>query len=367
MSVSDGQTANQTTFNDAFISKTVNSTTVGQVTLNNADSAAGTQITNIQREFNSLSSFLGKLVNVAKDAVPAWTSGASGSVFTRLNSISETVFAEPAQLLKNVRTEASTGTILDLATTSPVIGINGSVTTFVAGIAGGVAGKIIFLVNYNGTDAAGLVHNSGSAAAGDKIRLPSETALSLSPFEGAVLCYYSGYWHMVGKVGGAAGAGAGTGYFNLTINESSVAPTPLFISAFKEWEFKEQTGQAIVAVVTVPDSLGPVNLQCKFLMSGAATGNVVFNTNTKVFVPVNATRGSPIATDNENTTVAVGTIDEMVEVTLPVTQNLNDSVGNEDVIGGATLAITIRRAVSGSDTVADVIRIVEGSIRIVEV
>lgn len=103
MSVSDGQVANASTFNGAFISKTANSTTIGQITLNNADTSSGTQVSNIQREFNSFSSYTGKNLNAAKDALPAWsdnTIGASSdSLFDRIEAIQDQF---PVSLVSNV-------------------------------------------------------------------------------------------------------------------------------------------------------------------------------------------------------------------------------------------------------------------------
>jgi hypothetical protein len=55
VSVSDGQKANQTTFNNAFLSRTQNSDTVGVVGLNNtSDVNSGSQIVNAQRAVNKL-------------------------------------------------------------------------------------------------------------------------------------------------------------------------------------------------------------------------------------------------------------------------------------------------------------------------
>ncbi len=91
MSVSNGQSANASVFNAAFMSKTANSTTVGQVGLNNADSSSGTALTNIQREFNALSSWTGKALNVAKDVLPTWTNNDIGastdSLFDRADAV----------------------------------------------------------------------------------------------------------------------------------------------------------------------------------------------------------------------------------------------------------------------------------------
>lgn len=89
MAVANGQLANQTTFNTAFVSRTVDTSTVGKLDLQNAASESGTSITNTQRELNAVSSYTGKALNVAKDILPAWTNndiGASGNnLFQRAN------------------------------------------------------------------------------------------------------------------------------------------------------------------------------------------------------------------------------------------------------------------------------------------
>jgi hypothetical protein len=60
MSVSNGQNANQTTFNNAFMSRTVNTSTVGVVGLNNTSNVnSGTAVTNLQRAINELEDTLG--------------------------------------------------------------------------------------------------------------------------------------------------------------------------------------------------------------------------------------------------------------------------------------------------------------------
>lgn len=91
MSVTNGQKADQTTFNNAFVSRTVDTGTLGKLALNNADAASGTAVTNSQAEHNSAASFIGKAINAARNALPAWTSSvvgsASDSLFTRLNLI----------------------------------------------------------------------------------------------------------------------------------------------------------------------------------------------------------------------------------------------------------------------------------------
>lgn len=82
MTVSNGQLANQNTFNNGFVSRTSDTSTAGKLDLINADSAvSGPSIVNSQREHNSIASFVGKAINVAKDALPSWTNtnvGTSG-------------------------------------------------------------------------------------------------------------------------------------------------------------------------------------------------------------------------------------------------------------------------------------------------
>lgn len=89
--ITNGQLANQTSFNNAFVSRTVNTSTVGKLDLNNAAAESGTAISNSQRELNSLASFLGKALNIAKDALPSWTSDDVGTlsddIFERVDAL----------------------------------------------------------------------------------------------------------------------------------------------------------------------------------------------------------------------------------------------------------------------------------------
>ena len=94
MSISDGQPANQTTFNNAFPSRTVDTTMSGQVDLLNADSESGDTIENVQRELNSEASYTGKAINAAKDALPAWSSTAAGAAGDDLTERAEALTAE---------------------------------------------------------------------------------------------------------------------------------------------------------------------------------------------------------------------------------------------------------------------------------
>ncbi len=54
MAVQDGARANAQNFNNAFCSKTTDSTIVSKLTLSNTDSASGDSVTNVQEEINQM-------------------------------------------------------------------------------------------------------------------------------------------------------------------------------------------------------------------------------------------------------------------------------------------------------------------------
>lgn len=91
MSVSNGQLANATTFNTAFMSRTANDNTTGIKSLQNAVAASGPDVINVQREVNSLNSFTGRASGSAYNVTPSWTNndvGTSGDdLFDRADAL----------------------------------------------------------------------------------------------------------------------------------------------------------------------------------------------------------------------------------------------------------------------------------------
>ena len=79
--VSDGQAVNASVTNGAFLSKNSDTTALGKVNVNNSSdpTVSGSEIFNIQREFNSLSSFTGKAINQVYNYTPVWTNSDVGS------------------------------------------------------------------------------------------------------------------------------------------------------------------------------------------------------------------------------------------------------------------------------------------------
>jgi len=94
MSVSNGQLANATTFNNAFMSRTADDNTTGKKDLQNADAASGANVTNVQREINSLNSFSGRTSGSVFDVLPSWANNDIGTVNDDLFMRSDALTAE---------------------------------------------------------------------------------------------------------------------------------------------------------------------------------------------------------------------------------------------------------------------------------
>lgn len=89
---SNGQVANESTFNGAYMARNGDTNTVGKVDLQNPDSASGADVINTQKEINNLFSFLGAVKNNLIGLLPTFTNSngftASQSIFARAEAIS---------------------------------------------------------------------------------------------------------------------------------------------------------------------------------------------------------------------------------------------------------------------------------------
>jgi hypothetical protein len=123
--VSNGQSANQTTFNNAFASKSADNVLAGKQDLQNADSVSGSNVTNQQREHNGVASFTGRTLNGAKDQLPSWSDNSVGlstdnlksradALTTYAKSLSDNKVTGPASSTDNaaVRFDATTGKLV---------------------------------------------------------------------------------------------------------------------------------------------------------------------------------------------------------------------------------------------------------------
>lgn len=92
MSVANGELANQDTFNGAFVSREINTDTVGKFDLKNVSSS---NIIDTQRELNAIARYTGKTTNTAVTTAPSWASNeigaSSDSLFNRIQNIQTNV------------------------------------------------------------------------------------------------------------------------------------------------------------------------------------------------------------------------------------------------------------------------------------
>lgn len=94
MSVSNGQTANETTFNAAFLSRTSDTSTAKNIQLANSATAEGTTVTSIQRAANALASTIGISVNAVYNYTITWASDIVGSANDTIKARVEAIVAK---------------------------------------------------------------------------------------------------------------------------------------------------------------------------------------------------------------------------------------------------------------------------------
>ena len=94
MTVSNGSLANQTTFNNGFVSRTADDNTTGKKDLQNAVADSGPDVINVQREVNSLNAYTGRPSGSAHDADPVWTSNEVGASTDSLKDRAEALTVE---------------------------------------------------------------------------------------------------------------------------------------------------------------------------------------------------------------------------------------------------------------------------------
>ena len=92
--VANGQLANQTTFNNGFVSRGGDTDTLGKLDLINTDPLSGPSVINTQKEINSLDNYTGRPSGSAQAATPSWTSNEKGSPTDTLKARAEAHDAE---------------------------------------------------------------------------------------------------------------------------------------------------------------------------------------------------------------------------------------------------------------------------------
>lgn len=91
MAISDGQPVNAAVTNPAFISKNTDDQMPNKLDFINNDPISGPSVTNIQRNVNSLASFIGAAINGVYNLLPTWVTNNRGistnNIFQRVSAI----------------------------------------------------------------------------------------------------------------------------------------------------------------------------------------------------------------------------------------------------------------------------------------
>lgn len=96
MGVLDGQQVSAAVTNPAFLDANADDTALGKISFNNATdpSVSGPQVTNIQRETNSLNSFTGRIAGSVYDVLPAWINTDVGTINDNLKMRADALTAK---------------------------------------------------------------------------------------------------------------------------------------------------------------------------------------------------------------------------------------------------------------------------------
>jgi len=224
MSVANGQLANQTTFNNAFLSRVVDTSTIGRIDLNNAVAASGPAVVNVQREINSQNSFTGRASGSAFDATPSYTSNNSVTDGDTLTAAIGKLDAEfdPAtghehsgaagdgppvkrfNVLGATANNTSTGNVDALTTVGLTqVRLTGASAVTLRGIDDGSLARQVTVMNVTGSP---LIVQDEAVAAAAADRIVTGTGASITIEDGgSVFLEYdsvSSRWRVIGGPGG---------------------------------------------------------------------------------------------------------------------------------------------------------------------
>lgn len=221
--VIDGQAVNAAVSNAAWLDAQTDDTGVGKITLANADVASGPQVDNLQAEHNSIASFVGKALNAAYNALPAWAASYVGTVSdtvkARVDALTERFSAtlghthdgvdgngpriNSINLVTTQVSDSSTGNIDALSTATALsIRLTGASPVTLRGIANGVAAKRVTVMNDTGADVT-VTNLSGAVVSTD--RIVTGTAADLIVKDQAAVAFEydgtDGLWRIAGGSG----------------------------------------------------------------------------------------------------------------------------------------------------------------------
>lgn len=145
---------------------------------------------------------------------------------------------------------ASAASITQLASTQSFVKLTGATVTTIHGIAAGIDGQTLTL--HNGSSAiATIKHQSGTAAAADRLILPNAVDLSVAANSSAEFIYDSTQSRWVQKSGSGSGAGGGA---SITLIEDTDAPESVILAGRRYYKLVSGLTQYLYASVRVPST-----------------------------------------------------------------------------------------------------------------
>jgi hypothetical protein len=368
MSVVNGQKVNSSVTNAAFISRLTDSNTVAVVDLENTDAASGSSVFNIQREHNSIASFVGKALNDTFDAKPAWLSDIVGvaneSIKDRVDAIvamfnSDELIGHthdgtdgqgPKVRYTNLNTpQSNNGSLgnIDALPTADLftVRLTGAGTVTLRGLDDGAEGRVVTVMNITGNTLT-VLNDDSNPSVEDKIVTGTGDDLEIQD-GGAVSFQYDNtalVWRVVSGAGGKntgayqecpAGAinGVNTTFGPLTFTPTNEESVAVFVDGVKLESPDHYTYDSGTNTVEMVDPPQPGQDVCVYYL---------FTTTSSTITIV----GSGTTPRTEYRTLVAGDI-TAAEITLAETP---DSPGEVmlDIIGGGPQEITVDFAVSGN-------------------
>lgn len=248
---------------------------------------------------------------------------------------------------------ASAATIAALSSSKPFVKITGATATTIQGIVAGVNGQTITIFN-GSTQQLTVAHQNLSASASDRIKLPGSSNASVQADSSIELIYDGAQSRWVQKSGSGSGSGgAGIAY---TMFVDDLAPfVNFFETTGKVYNFTDEDTQYLYASFKTPSTyVAGRQLRCTLKFYGSGSNNATFTMRS-------VKQGGGSATDSETFAVSLGA--DFYTVSFDIT----DTGG---LIGGNALAandMVFLRWTRDTDTNTSIVGIVDNSMEIITV
>lgn len=315
MGIVNGEAVDQVYTNAAFIAKNNADQMPYQLDFTGSQPSSGPTVTDVQRNINSINSFVGASTNAAYNALPTWATNNRGlstdSVFLRVKAI-DTAF------------DVSTGHIHD-------------------GTAGN--GPKLTFSNFTGTlpiSQGGTGQTTASAA--------FSALAPASPSTGQAIVWNGTAW--------AASAAGGGGGGSLEWVEDGITPTTLVENHCRVYQYEPGGSQTIFALIKVPSSYqagNPIKMKMDFY-SPDSSGTALMQTIATLIrkgVDAMSTGANTRTSTNTAVTLGAGTVNIPQEVVF----DLTDTTGKINAVAVSPGDYVLVELTRGTDTGASALKV----------